>query len=275
MESSLPDKSTAGIIHDPYQQNNLEDSDRDDFEDIHEEDDDEPDPVYMAHILRQMGASWATSVQYATHRLIISKDNNALGHNYEFPGIAQFLIPASAIFRDFLAIDHEDIGRYAHLLGEQSDRLSCLQYRSIRATQSGDPASHPLPVWRNPHHPGVFHEPQKVPSIGSSSDEAPLLLPVLELTIPYPEHFQPLLHAMYDLEIDPWAATFTPATIGPITANVARLECSTNITLRCLKYYQQIRSSQVSDTMHSTGAYGEREDLERLYQLATMNGLLS
>ncbi|KAG0025297.1 hypothetical protein BGZ81_007258 [Podila clonocystis] len=211
------------------QPNDLGDSDHDDFEDIHDEDDDQPDPVFVARILRQMGATWATSAQYATHRLLVSTDNNAAGYHLEFPGISQFLIPASAVFRDFLAIDHDP----GHITGQV---------------------------------------PSIAPSIG---EEAPLPLPVLELAIPYPEHFQSLLRVMYDLEIEPWASTFTPATIGPITANVARLECSTDITLRCLEYYQQIRSSQASDAMHSKSVQGDREDLERLYQLAAMNGLLS
>ncbi|KAG0033359.1 hypothetical protein BGZ82_006133 [Podila clonocystis] len=288
MDSSWPNKSTPVIIHDPYrrlekigtQQNDPEESDRDDLEDIYDEDDDGPDPVFVAHMLRQMGATWATSAQYATHRLIVSTENTAAGYHLEFPGISQFLIPASAVFRDFLAIDHDPghiIGIPEHLPEEQRQRLSCLRYRSFTpaSPQHGNTA-HPLPIWPNPHRQGVFHEPQQVPSIAPSiGEEAPLPLPVLELAIPYPEHFQPLLRVMYDLEIGPWASTFTPATIGPITANVARLECSTDITLRCLEYYQQIRSSQTSDAMHSKSVQGDREDLERLYQLAAMNGLLS
>ncbi|KAG0091481.1 hypothetical protein BGZ92_000616 [Podila epicladia] len=284
MDLSWPDKSTAGVIHDPYRrlenidtkQIDPEDSDHDDFEDMHDEDDDEPDPVYVAHILRRMGASWATSAQYATHRLIVSTENSAVSYHLEFPGISQFLIPASAVFRDFLAINHDPghtTGISEHLPEEQRQRLSCLRYTSFPAVIHGHPAQ-PLPIWPSPEHrQGVFHEPQKVPSLApSSGKEKPMPVPVLELAIPYPEHFQPLLRVMYDLEIDPWAATFTPATIGPITANVARLECSTDITLRCLEYYRQIRSSQANCTL---SVQGDREDLERLYQLAAMNGLLS
>ncbi|KAF9389891.1 hypothetical protein CPB97_010404 [Podila verticillata] len=277
MDASWPDKRTTGMVHDPYRhlenidtrRNDPDDADHNEFEDSDE--DEELDPVYVAHFLRQVGASWATSSQYATHRLIVSEENG-MGYHLEYPGIALFLIPASAVFRDFLTIDQEHIrGSHEHLPEEQRRRLSCLRYAGLPATPHGHPSAHPLPTWPNTHHQGDLHKPQQVPNVGPSTEM--LSLPVLELTIPYPEHFQPLLQAMYDLDLDTWAASFTPATIGPITANVSRLECSTDITLRCLEYYRQIRP-QASDTIHRA-VQGDREDLERLYQLAARGGLLS
>ncbi|KAI9238348.1 MAG: hypothetical protein BYD32DRAFT_413926 [Podila humilis] len=276
MDASWPDKRTTEIVHDSYRhlentdtwRNDPDDADHNDYEDSDE--DEELDPVYVAHFLRQMGASWATSSQYATHRLIVSEENG-MGYHFEYPGIAQFLIPASAVFRDFLTVDQEHIrGSHEHLPEEQRRRLSCLRYAGLPATPHGHPSTHPLPTWP-PHHQGNLHKPQQVPNVGPSTEM--LSFPVLELMIPYPEHFQPLLQAMYDLDLDTWAASFTPATIGPITANVSRLECSTDITLRCLEYYRQIRP-QASDTIHRT-VQGDREDLERLYQLAARGGLLS
>lgn len=266
-----------GITHDPYrhlenidtQRNDPDGADHNDYEDCDE--DEELDPVYVAHFLRHTGASWATSAQYATHRLIVSEENGTSYH-LEYPGIALFLIPASAVFRDFLAIDLDHTGRSHEILPEeQRQRLSCLRYARFPATPHGHPSAHPLPTWPNSQYQENFHQPQQVPNVEPGTEM--LSLPVLELAIPYPEHFQPLLQVMYDLDLDIWAASFTPATIGPITANVSRLECSTDITLRCLEYYRQIRP-QAGDTIHRT-VQRDREDLERLYQLAAGAGLLS
>ncbi|KAG0346623.1 hypothetical protein BG004_001244 [Podila humilis] len=259
----------------------------------------EIDIEYVAESLREMGISWENRAAFATHHLVILQDpsyatncvtnNNSNNNNNnssssssnsttpstenEFQVLSQFLMSGSAVFRDFMALGPQthqqqllSLSQNQEPVDEQRQRLSCFRYGNFLIDQQTT----------------TTQEQSQQQQQQQQQNR-----PVLELFVPYPEHIQSLLEVMYDMDLDRWATTtFTPATIGPITANVARLECCTDITLRCLEYYHLIRStpsihvaSQSSSICSSSSSYlesgaGDRHELERLYQLAVTNGLL-
>ncbi|KAF9405662.1 hypothetical protein BGZ94_003425 [Podila epigama] len=236
---------------DPDYNDNDSCEDYDDDED--QEDLDDPDPAFEAAALRQM-------VPYA-----------GSGGNFDIPVVAQFLIPASAVFRDVLTMGPEQDSSTSssfsssssspekishHLLNQQ--RLVCLRFISVPSQNDSLLPNSTTLLNKHQQH-GNLHQ-----------------LPILELDLPFPEHILPLLQVMYDLNLDQWTATFTPETVGPIAANVSHLECSTNITLRCLEYYHQLKLRSRGDVARLlTHDPSQWQDLEELYQRAASSGLLS
>lgn len=271
-------------------------NDTDNEEDYEEHEDEEeceedsvPDPLYVADMLRQLGVDWIHHPEYATHRIIVVKDpavvtTRSTQTNTEsaqcYRVMTQFLSPASAVFRDaFMALDTgawfgEPCRRGQ---GQGHDRLACVQTLSEREVSTFKFPG--LPLERRPLPPGLTLPPliQANDDLLNNDDN---LLPVLKICLPHPEHFPALLQVMYDLDLDRWERmSFTPSTIAAITHNVRRLECSTDITLRCLEYYQRVKSDMpeqhTATTSKDDDVGASMRELEELYRLAVDNGLLS
>ncbi|KAF9573981.1 hypothetical protein EC968_007667 [Mortierella alpina] len=248
-----------------------------------DEEDNAPDPLYVADLLRQLGVNWIHHPEYATHRLIIIKDP-AIATNVStqastesaqcYRVMAQFLSPASAVFRDVLMAPRQ-------CQGQDEDRLACVQVLSEREASAFKFPE--LPLVRRPLPPGLTLPPLiqvNDDPLKKSYNDA--LLPVLKVHLPHPEHFPALLEVMYDLDLDRWERLcFKPWTIAAIAHNVRRLECATDITLRCLEYYHRIKTDIPKRDQHATTSVENNDveasmrELEELYRLAVDNGLLS
>ncbi|KAF9273746.1 hypothetical protein BGZ68_001244 [Mortierella alpina] len=268
------------------------DEDYEEHEDDEEcEEDSVPDPLYVADMLRQLGVDWIHHPEYATHRIIVVKDpavvttcstqtNTESTQCYRV--MTQFLSLASAVFRDaFMALDtgawSGEPCRQGQGQGQGHDRLACIQTLSEREASTFKFPK--LPLERRPLPTGLTLPPLIQAYDDLNSDHN--LLPVLKICLPHPEHFPALLQVMYDLDLDRWERmSFTPSTIAAITHNVRRLECSTDITLRCLEYYQRIRLDMPEQHAATTSKDDDDVDasmreLEELYRLAVESGLLS
>ncbi|KAI1305759.1 hypothetical protein EDD11_004873, partial [Mortierella claussenii] len=107
----------------------------------------------------------------------------------------------------------------------------------------------------------------------SNSTAAQQRLPLLELRLPFPHHFPGLLRAMYTKDLDTWERNeFRVETVGPITRNVALLECDSEITMRCVEYFARIRNQlTLLDQQHH---YRDMETVRVLYERAMKAGLL-
>ncbi|KAF9942976.1 hypothetical protein BGZ67_008607 [Mortierella alpina] len=258
------------------------------------DEDSAPDPLYVADMLRQLGVDWIHHPEYATHRLIIVKDPGiatALSPQESTESVqcyrvmAQFLSPASAIFRDALAaldtgVWFQEPCRRGQGQGQGQDRLACVQ--ALSENEASAFKFPELPLTRRPIPLGLTLPPL-IQANDPLNNDGTSLLPVLKISLPHPEHFPALLQVMYDLELDRWERMcFKPWTIAAITHNVRRLECSTDITLRCLEYYHRIQSTDMpqvdqhaSTAAKENGADASMKELEELYRLAVDNGLLS
>jgi len=261
------------------------------------DEDDTPDPLYVADMLRQLGVDWIHHPEYATHRLIVVKNpvigtdtsNEASAESVQcYRIMAQFLSPASAVFRDTLValetgVWFERPRRQGQSEGQGQDRLACIQVLS--ETDASAFKFPELPLDRRPLPSGLILPPLIQATDDSSKDMDDTLLPVFKIYLPHPEHFPALLQVMYDLDLDRWEeACFRPWTIASITHNVRRLECSTDITLRCLEYYHRIKSDMPKSDHHLVTAPAKDDnddmdasmsELKELYRLAVENGLLS
>jgi hypothetical protein len=245
------------------------DDDDDDVDDDYDEG--EPDPVYVADLFRQSGIDWLQYPEYATHRLVVTSTNTTTttvegtvigtgtGAEADDEGegevparqyyrvMAQFLIPASAIFRDFLLgedlTDDSDADEKEEEEEEEEEekefrreRLSCLQEEPFADasladdTQFLNPANAP---YASPPPPKIDHsllEPLEpyiyqryapctplittttaitpVTGPGPAEEEDPYShQPWIHLSLPHPEHFLGLLHVMYDLDLHTWEET--------------------------------------------------------------------
>ncbi|KAG0206762.1 hypothetical protein BGX28_001835 [Mortierella sp. GBA30] len=258
---------------------------------------DTPDPLYIADMLRQLDVDWIHRPECATHQLIVVKDppSTVTPSTRAFPDIdpeeispsspppqhylvmAQFLIAASAVFRDTLkgqcsATDLEEHDR------QSRGRLSCIQILSKAEASS-------IEFFRDEETPSSDRSIPSASTLPSSLlfQDSPLdkntndaSMPILRLSLPFPEHFPALLRVMYDHDLDHWErTTFKPETIAAITQNVRRLECLTKLTLRCLEYYRSIRQTleQMQQEEHVIDEE-TLEDLKELYRRAIENGML-
>ncbi|KAG0248853.1 hypothetical protein BG011_009852 [Mortierella polycephala] len=269
-----------------------DDREQDSGDDYDEEDDDVPDSMYIADMLRQLDVDWLQHPEYATHRLIVERDHTStttaaaavMDHPRQqqdsHPGpaqfyhvMAQFLVPTSSIFCDFLSnqfgMSNDDDKRASAQEDENVRRLSCIEW--IHDSEPSiidfpDPPSAPSPA-----HP---HPPKDILAtlVPTTDSGIPTSRPMVRLRLPNPKHFPGLLQVMYDLDLDHWEATcFSPETIGPITQNIHRLECSSELTLRCLDYYRRIKGSEDEK---ETDCQSSMQELKELYHRAVENGLL-
>ncbi|KAG0358714.1 hypothetical protein BC939DRAFT_482423 [Gamsiella multidivaricata] len=272
-----------------------DDQDQDGYEEDYttddlDEDEDAVDLVYTVEALRQLGVDWLEHPEYATHRLIVSQDNTLdttkhapVAEQY-YHIMAQFIIPASAIFRDVILMGKEgqdqdqdqDIGDLDDDAEDDDDgsrereqqRLSCL--RMVPESEASD-IHFPQPTQGRPLPEGIAALPflQATATSGSEHESDGNVtrvtpLPLLHLHIPHPEHFPELLKAIYDGNLARWEQdTFRPETIGPITQNVDRLECATALTLRCLKYFYRVRSTLAEEQIEDESMDALNELFER------------
>ncbi|KAF9939661.1 hypothetical protein BGZ65_009902 [Modicella reniformis] len=96
-------------------------------------------------------------------------------------------------------------------------------------------------------------------------------LPLLQLYLPYPDHFSGLLKVMYDHDFAHWEnECFRPETIGPITEIVSLLVCSFELTACCLKYYRRIKDDLAEEQLQ----HESMEALKTLYKRACETPLL-
>ncbi|KAF9948038.1 hypothetical protein BGZ72_009992 [Mortierella alpina] len=251
------------------------------------EGDSTPDPLYVADMLRQLGVEWIHHPEYATHRLIVVKDpatattfstQTSTESAQCYRVMAQFLGPASAVFRDtFAALDAGAWFGEPCRGAQGKDRLACVQ--TLSETEASAFKFPELPSNRRPLPPGLTLPPLIHANDDPRVTDDDTLLPAFKICLPHPEHFPALLQVMYDLDLDRWErACFKPWTIAAITHNVRRLECSTDITLQCLKYYRRIKLDMLENDHSSAKDDADDEsmrELEELYHLAVDNGLLS
>ncbi|KAG0292267.1 hypothetical protein BGZ96_004390 [Linnemannia gamsii] len=298
----------------------------DEFDDY---DQDEPDPVYVADLLRQSGIDWLQFLEHATHRLVVTsttaegtdtgigtgtkagaKEEGKVPDRQYYKVMAQFLIPASAVFRDFLlgedpittTTDDSDADE-----GEQEfrrERLSCLQDGPFTDTSLADnnqflnPANTPPPEIEpsllEPLEPYIYqrYAPYtpftltNIPPVRDTTKEDPYAHQLwIHLSLPHPEHFPGLLRAMYDLDLQTWEETcFRPETIVGIIQTVRRLECSSGLMVRCLEYFRKVKDilsveefEEIGGSGGGGGGGGGGEGMEaawRLYRAAVEGGML-
>ncbi|KAK3804918.1 MAG: hypothetical protein J3Q66DRAFT_393588 [Benniella sp.] len=260
-----------------------EENDDHDDHDNHDDNDDNDDNVdlaYQAALLRIWGLNWMEHPEYASHRLVVlpepgSSNATSVDGERQYFVMAQFVISASAIFRD--VIMNQDVApeEQEYEGGDNSDsdndndeshqrrRLSCL--RLVPTTDAAGMSFLPLPWPPRPLPAGVV-----LPLTVHNPDGAERL-PLLRLYLHYPDHFPGLLKAMYDHDLDHWEETcFRPETIGPIAHMVDRLECSLALTRRCLEYYRKIMAEMTEEQLE----HESMEALRALYWRAVEAGFL-
>ncbi|KAG0370265.1 hypothetical protein BGX24_002073 [Mortierella sp. AD032] len=297
---------------DEYIQENEEDEEDEDVweDDEYVDDDDdgwgdgdesEPDPVYVADLLRQSGIDWMQYPEYATHRLVVTSTTTTGEEEEEarqyYRVMAQFLVPASAVFRDFLhgmTLSSDDDGDEERQEFHKA-RLACLQDGPLDPTLGNNdaflnPSNPPAPELTHsllepltpyihrryaPYEPNNPHQPLQ------QADANPLAhQPWIHLTLPHPSHFPGLLQAIYTMDLRQWEEIcFRPETIAAITAMVSRLECSSVLTVCCLEYYRKIKAilggvEEFEELQSGAGHGGEVEELKRLYKAAVESGML-
>ncbi|KAF9092546.1 hypothetical protein BGX23_004179 [Mortierella sp. AD031] len=272
-----------------------------------DDDEDEVDTVYVADLLRQSGIDWMQYPEYATHQMLVTSIASftssattatvveSEARRLYFRVMAQFLIPASAVFRDFLLAEEDGVEEDEHDEEDGQEayyrsRLGCLRYESHDDTEFLE-----MPVQSTPAPPSLPHDRIQplapfLPRPANDQENPDTIepLPRIHLTLRHPEHFPGLLQVMYDMDLQSWEEThFRPETIAAITETVSRLECSTALTLHCLEYYRKIKSILTVDEFSGEGGGGgaledeegkgegrEMEELKRLYKAAVENGML-
>ncbi|KAI8604881.1 hypothetical protein EDD21DRAFT_434862 [Dissophora ornata] len=225
------------------------------------------DPVYIVNVLRDVGIDWLQRPEYATHRLMVLQDPlphqpTDEQHDVHAPPaqyyrvMRQFLMPASSVFQDTIMNDDDCPNNYdAEHESSLEDRLSCL--RTVPTPEAANiqfplaPPSQPLPagILLPPY---IYLSSGPLPESGSDdytygpaddpADDTPL--PLLQLHLPSPQHFPGLLRVIYDQDLDHWEREhFRADTISLIAENVSRLECSSELMVRCLDYYRRIKAT--------------------------------
>lgn len=282
-----------------------DDGDDDDDDDYFGE---EPDPVYVADQLRQSGIDWMQCPDYATHRLVVSSTAEATRAEGQVPGrqyyqvMAQFLIPGSAVFRDFLlgedpstATNDDDDDEEEEEEDEEEqvfrkERLACLQDGPF--TDDSDSSLADNTYFQDPTNaPDIAHsllEPLEpyiyqryapyTPTITSSSevDTDPYAhQPWIHLSLLHPEHFPGLLQVMYTMDLDTWEETcFRPETIVGIIETVRRLECCSRLMVRCLEYFRRVEDILGVEEFDEEEREGGLEEVRRLMRAAVEGGML-
>jgi len=251
------------------------------------EDDDQSERLYVVDMLRQTKVDWLTYPQYSTHRLIVVRDDTITSTKDESPGVFNvmdhFLIPASAIFRDFFLygkpaegegrMDQEEDDEARANRMHQIERLSCLEAlphsQVLPAADTTNvepflpPSPGPAPLW-------ILNL-----LYSSAASTEPGSKPSIQLKLPAPEHFSALLQVIYDGDMEQWQqTTFSPTSIAPILQNVLRLQCSASFVICCLEYYRSIRD-QIEPATMETGKDSEAwQQLWDMFDRAVLSGLL-
>ncbi|KAF9550556.1 hypothetical protein EC957_000230 [Mortierella hygrophila] len=258
----------------------------------------EPDPVYVADLLRQSGIDWMQYPNYATHRLVVTSTTEATGAEGQVPGrqyyrvMAQFLIPGSAVFRDFLlgedpntaTNDDEEEAEEEKVF--RKERLTCLQDGPFT---DSDPSLADNTYFQDPTNaPDIVHsllEPLEpyinqryapyTPTTSSDADTDPHAhQPWIHLSLFHPEHFPGLLQVMYTMDLDTWEETcFRPETIVGIIETVRTLECFSELMVRCLQYFRRVEDIRGVEEFEEEreGGLGE---VRRLVRAAVEGGML-
>ncbi|KAG0304310.1 hypothetical protein BGZ98_005667, partial [Dissophora globulifera] len=180
-----------------------------------------------------------------------------------------FVTPASAVFRDVILGVASATAAADPLNEDPYERLACLQRvpesDADLAEFPARPHSQPLP---DDSALPSFLESSRL-GVSEHADDS--LLPLLQLHLSFPEHFPALLKVMYDDDLDAWEQdSFQPDTIGPITENVSRLECSSDLIMRCLQYFCSIKSTLSTEQTESVSMNA----LKKLHDRAVQAGLL-
>ncbi|KAF9581153.1 hypothetical protein BGW38_001942 [Lunasporangiospora selenospora] len=277
--SSRDPKEKDTQHHDLAHSPRVEDSSEDEKSDTSHESQEDTEALdfFTADVLRQMGTLWIQQPHYASHWLEVIPEKTTAGTDSIEPNVFlvmdQFLIPASTLMSDFLedsviSLDN-DPQNPPDSSKRNSPRSRCIQFKD----EPMDLAS----IWPRLHP--IHGLLPTVPSLTSIIDaeepdttwEAMTTLPRIELRLPSPMHFASLLQVMYDMDLDRWEKTFTPTQIGDIVRNVCRLECHTELAVRCLEYYQRVREVE--------GAVPKEDpsirELEVLYQHSLKLGVIS
>ncbi|KAF9934206.1 hypothetical protein FBU30_002899 [Linnemannia zychae] len=296
----------------------FDESDKDEDENI----DEEPDPIYIADKLRKSGINWMRYPKYATHRLVVgnvySSNDSTLRQKLDYyQVIAQFLIPTSAVFRDFLnELDDDEKedncdgnGKEKVEYEEQdSENFQIESYYSIRlgCLRRGLPSNPTINLGSGatslfsksssgPHIPKSilkpllpflsYHNASHAPTTSTSAkaeNTATILSttsdgvidsyayqPWIHLSLRHPEHFPGLLRAMYTMNLKHWETVcFRPDTIVGITEMTSRLECSSALTLCCLKYFRRFKDILAIENFVDERERAELEEVWRLYRAA-------
>ncbi|OAQ23336.1 hypothetical protein K457DRAFT_25199 [Linnemannia elongata AG-77] len=285
-----------------------DDNDDNDDEDGYFEE--EPDPVYVADLLRQSGIDWMQYPDYATHRLVVTSNSTTAEdaaretEGQQVPGrqyyrvMAQFLIPGSAVFRDFLLGEEEEEEEEED--GDEQEqefrkeRLACLQDGPF--TDNSDPSLADNTYFQDstPNAPKIAHsllEPLEpfiyqryapyTPITSSSSTEADNTDPYahqpwIHLSLLHPEHFPGLLKAMYTMDLDTWEETcFRPETIVGIIETVRRLECCSRLMVKCLDYFRKVEDILGVEEFEKDWEGGLLEEVRRLVRATVECGMLT
>ncbi|KAF9154019.1 hypothetical protein BG015_002105 [Linnemannia schmuckeri] len=272
----------------------------DEDDDVYEE---EPDPVYVADLLRQSRIDWMQYPEYATHRLVVTSTAETTGAEGQVPGrqyyqvMAQFLIPGSAVFRDFLlgedsstATSNEDEEEEQKF---RRERLACLHDGPFtdstlaNNTQLQDPSNAPniahsvlealepyIDQRSAPYTP--FNLSQE--TTDNTETDPYAHQPWIHLSLDHPEHFPGLLQAVYTMDLEIWEETcFRPETIVGIIETVRRLECCSGLMVKCLEYFRKVEDILgVEGFEKQDGREGERglEEVRRLLRAAVDGGML-
>ncbi|KAF9910725.1 hypothetical protein EC991_005710 [Linnemannia zychae] len=265
-----------------------------------EHDELEPDPVYVADVLRKSGIDWMQHPKYATHRLVVTSTTSEEQENERqyYLIMDHFLIPESAVFRDFLqgvappTSDNEDSNDDDEGREEfQRVRLACLQDGPLDSSLENNttflntPSYAPdleysvlqplMPYINRSHASHESSTPNQLTTPATMRD-ALSQKPWIHLSLPYPQRFPGLLQAIYTMDLTTWEETyFRPETIAEITATVSRLECSSTLTLCCLEYYRKIKAIiSVEEFEQMYQDESGMEELTRLYRAAVEGGML-
>ncbi|KAG9064339.1 hypothetical protein KI688_003527 [Linnemannia hyalina] len=283
-----------------------EEDDYEDEGDIDWGDDDdsfgeEPDPVYVADMLRQSGIDWMQYPNYATHRLVVTSSAEETVAEGQVPGrqyyrvMAQFLIPGSAIFRDFLLGEGPNTAANGDEDEEEEDeeekvfrkeRLACLQDGPFTDSDPSladnnyfqDPTNAP-DIARSLLEPLESYIYQRyapyTPTTSSDADIDPYAhQPWLHLSLLHPEHFPGLLQVMYTMDLDTWVETcFRPETIVGIIETVRALECYSRLMVKCLEYFRRVEDIRGVEEFEEERE-GGLEEVRRLVRAAVESGML-
>ncbi|KAF9132237.1 hypothetical protein BGX30_012726 [Mortierella sp. GBA39] len=260
----------------------------------------EPDPVYVADLLRQSGIDWMQYPNYATHRIVVTSTTEATGAEGQAPGrqyyrvMAQFLIPGSAVFRDFLLGEDSNTATNGEEEEEEEEekvfrkeRLTCIQDGPFTDSDPSladntyfqDPTNVP-DIARGllePLEPYIYQRyAPYTPATTSFDADTDLYAhhPWIHLSLFHPEHFPGLLQVMYTMDLDTWEETcFRPETIVGIIETVRRLECYSGLMVRCLEYFRRVEDILGVEEFEEERE-GGLEEVRRLVRAAVEGGML-
>ncbi|KAF8942391.1 hypothetical protein BGZ47_006528 [Haplosporangium gracile] len=274
-----------------------------DDDDVYEE---EPDPVYVADLLRESRIDWMQYPEYATHRLVVTSTEETTGAAGQVPGrqyyrvMAQFLVPGSAVFRDFLlgedpniATNDEDEEEDEEEQEFRRKRLACLHDEPFtdstlaNNTRFQDPSNAPVNAHSllEPLEPYIDQRYAPYTPLNLSQENTDITdtdpcahQPWIHLSLDHPEHFPGLLQAMYTMDLRTWEETcFRPEMIVGIIETVRRLECCSGLMVKCLEYFRRVEGILGAEEFDKqSDEEGKRglEEVGRLLRAAVDGGML-